>query len=86
MGPNGSEWVPEWFQENYLSDICLSGPVLIRTDPDPDRPRIVRMGPDGSGWVRMGPDGSHNVIMYVRDRNASNCDDLFEFKYEFEFI
>ena len=58
----------------------------------PDRPRMIRtgpdgsMGPNGSGWVRMGLDGSRDVIMYVWDQNLSNYDDLIEFKYEFEFI
>ena len=52
----------------------------------PDGSGWVRMGPDGSGWVRMGPDGSRDVIMYVKDQNLSNCDDLIEFKYECEFI
>ena len=65
-------------------------PRIVRTGPDvrmgSDGSEWVRMGPDGSGWVRMGLDGSRDVIMYVWDQNLSNCDDLIEFKYEFEFI
>ena len=86
------DWTP--LKENF-SDKFLSGPVLNGSGPAPNGPdrswcpdgsEWVRMGPDGSGWVRMGPDGSCDVIIYVWDQHLSNCDDLIELKYEFEFI
>ena len=66
MDPYGSVWVrmgPEYVKENYLSDIFLSGPVLNGSG----LPRMVGIGPDGTGWVRMGPDGSEWVRMGPND-------------------